>query len=82
MDSARIRRNPVLGLPAAQEILSLSIEIRRPLGLLLRQLAAQARDKANKSWASHKPPMAAYWAAVAVWAKHIARVVDPAEARQ
>lgn len=75
-------RNPVLLLPAAQGILALPIETRRPLGLLLRQLADQANSEAQRAWKSNKGIMAAYWKAVSVYAKHLARVIDPAHARR
>lgn len=75
-------RNPVLLLPAAQGILALPIEARRPLGLLLRQLADQANDGAHRSIKRNKFVMAAYWKAVSVYAKHLARVIDPASARR
>jgi len=74
-------RNPVLLLPAAQGILALPVESRRPLGILLRQLADQANNQAQASWRSNKGIMAAYWKAVSVYAKHLARVIDPACAR-
>jgi hypothetical protein len=75
--SRREVRNPVLALPAAQEILALSIEIRRPLGTLLRQLADQANEKAEGSAKKAKWMMLAYWKVVAVYAKHIAHAIDP-----
>lgn len=74
-------RNPVLLLPAAQGILALPVESRRPLGILLRQLADQANEQAQSSWKSNKGIMAAYWKAVSVYAKHLARVIDPISAR-
>lgn len=74
-------RNPVLRLPAAKSILALPVETRRPLGLLLRQLAADASDEAQRSWKANKGIMAAYWKAVSVYAKHLAHVIDPASAR-
>lgn len=75
-------RNPILLLPAAQGILALPIESRRPLGLLLRQLSVQAAEQAQGSWKSNKGIMAAYWKAVSVYAKHLAHVIDPASARR
>lgn len=74
-------RNPVLMLPAAKAILNLPIESRRPLGILLRQLADQANEEAKRSWARNKGIMAAYHKAISVYAKHLARVIDPAHAR-
>lgn len=74
-------RNPVLKLPAARAILDLPIEQRRPLGLLLRDLAHQADRDAEAAWRKRKGMMAAYWRIVSTYAKHLARVIDPAHAR-
>lgn len=70
-------RNPALKLPAAAEIQALPREQRRPLGILLRQLAHQARDEAERSLRRNKPWMFVYFRVVSVYAKHIARVIDP-----
>jgi len=70
-------RNPVLALPAAQKILDLPPEIRRPLGILLRELAQQADEQAEHAWRKRKGIQAAYWRAVCTYAKHLARVIDP-----
>jgi len=70
-------RNPVLALPAARAIQDLPLEVRRPLGILLRELAQQASGKADVSWRQRKGIMAAYWRAVSIYARHIAHVVDP-----
>jgi hypothetical protein len=80
--SAKIEvRNPVLALPSARRILDLPPEIRRPLGILLRELAAEADAKAEETWRARKGIMAAYWRAVATYAKHLARAIDPAAER-
>lgn len=71
-------RNPVLALPSARRILDLPVEHRRPLGILLRELAVEAAAKAEQSWRQGKGIMAAYWKAVSIYAKHLARVIDPA----
>ncbi|ASG21963.1 hypothetical protein Y958_11450 [Nitrospirillum viridazoti CBAmc] len=70
-------RNPVLALPAARQILDLSRSERRVLGALLRDLAVQARTRAEEAWKARKGIIAAYWQANAVYAKHLARVIDP-----
>lgn len=75
-------RNPILRLEAARSICALPVETRRPLGILLRQLADQASEQATASWKSNKGIMAAYWKAVSVYAKHLAHVIDPASARR
>ena len=80
--SARIHvRNPVLGLPAAKAIIALPEEQRRPLGILLRQLAAEADGRAEDAWRSRKGIMAAYWRGVSTYAKHLARAIDPRRRR-
>lgn len=74
-------RNPVLRLPAAQAVLALPVETRRPLGLLLRELADQANTEAARSRQRNKHMMYAYWKVASVYIKHIARAVDPISAR-
>ncbi len=84
--SARVEvRNPLLTLPAARAIARLPAEMRAPLVELLRELAADAAGRAEESWRKKKAPMAAYWKAASVYAKHTARVMArppsiPAEA--
>lgn len=68
-------RNPVLALPAAQELLALPPETRAVLARLFRDLALDARLRAQKSWRTNKGPMAAYWKATGAYAEHIRRVV-------
>lgn len=70
-------RNPVLALPAVERLLTLPPALRNHLYDLLMQLRADAQERADKSWARHKGPMAAYWKAVAVYAGHIARAIRP-----
>ncbi len=65
--------NPLLRLPAFKALLALSPEVRAALRTVLRELALEAREKAERSWRRHKGPMAAYWRAVSVYAGHIAR---------
>jgi len=73
--SRREVRNPILALPAADAIGALPRDQRLALARLLSDLAKQARANADRAWEMRKPPMAAYWAACAVWAKHIAAVL-------
>lgn len=68
-------RNPVLRLPAAQRISALPLEAREVLRTLLLELSADARSRADYSWRRHKAPMAVYWKAVSVYARHIARLL-------
>ena len=67
-------RNPLLALPAARALIRLPPEARVVIALLLEDLARDARVRAEASWAKHKAPMAAYWKAVSVYARHLARV--------
>jgi len=68
-------RNPVLGLPAARLLLAMPIACRLPLAILLRDLARDARARAGIDWDRRKAFIAAYWAAVAVYAGHISRAL-------
>lgn len=74
-------RNPVLGLPAARLILAMPADIRALLAVLLLDLAADSRRRARSSWDSRKAFVAAYWATVAVYAGHIARILGGAGRR-
>jgi hypothetical protein len=67
-------RNPLWRLPAAQRIAKLPPEAREALREVLLQLSDQARVVAEASWRNHKAPMACYWKAVAVYARHAARL--------
>lgn len=68
-------RNPLLRLPAAQRLSELPIEARGMLRTLLLEISADARSRAEHSWRRHKAPMAAYWKAVSVYARHTARLL-------
>lgn len=68
-------RNPVLALPAAHAIISLPSSQRLALASILMDLSADAAQRAQAAWRVHKGIMAAYWKAVSVYAKHIARAV-------
>jgi hypothetical protein len=46
---------------------------------LLLDIRQDAQVRAEKSWRSHKAPMAAYWKAVAVYAGHAARLLRAAK---
>ena len=71
-------RNPVLGLQSAQALQELGNDARQALRAVLLDISADARKRAELSWRTRKPPMAAYWACIAVWAKHIARAINKA----
>ena len=70
-------RNPVLSLPSAQRINDLPPESRAALAALLRDLSADARARAQKSWRQNKGPMAVYWKAVGAYATHLYRAIRP-----
>ncbi|WP_208867849.1 hypothetical protein [Mesorhizobium delmotii] len=53
-------RNPLRRLPAPQRLAALPPESRQVLADLLVELAGDARQRANRSWARNKAPMAAY----------------------
>lgn len=67
-------RNPLLALPATEAFHTLPIEARQALNGLLRDISKDARRRAELCWRKHKAPMAAYWKAVAVYARHAAIV--------
>ncbi len=68
-------RNPVLVLPGMAALMNLPAPIREGFAVVPLDLAADARSRAVKAWASRKGPMAVYWQAVAVYAKHTARAL-------
>ena len=68
-------RNPLLALPAAQAFAAMPAPAREATRALLLDLATAASWRANESWRRHKAPMAAYWKAVAVYARHAARLL-------
>lgn len=67
------RANPMLSLPAVQRLVELDPVSKSVLRDILSDLQGDARGRADQSWARHKAPMAAYWAAVAVYAGHLSR---------
>ena len=69
-------RNPLLAMPAMEKLRDLSPEQRSALKALLREVAKDARFRAEKCWRTHKAPMAAYWKAVSVYAGHTARALS------
>lgn len=73
-------RNPVLRLPAMQEILARPLDepiSRRELGVIIRQLADQANSEAARSQRKNKHMMVAYWKVASVYTKHVARALNP-----
>jgi hypothetical protein len=73
--SRALIQNPVLALPAAAKLQELEPASQAALRAVLLDLAADAKARAAKSWATRKAPMAAYWYAVGVYAGHIAKVL-------
>jgi hypothetical protein len=70
--------NPLLKLPAAQKLLALPPEQREAIEALMRELRADADKLAEQSWKKRKGPMAAYWRAVATYARHTAHALSKA----
>ena len=68
--------NPLLHLPAGKKLLSLPAEQRAVLEPVLRKLRDQANAEAENAWRRRKGPMAAYWRAVATYARHIAHALS------
>lgn len=73
-------RNPLLRLPAAPDIAALPPEAREALRNLALDASKAWRALAEECWRSHKAPMAAYWKAMAVNARHLAMLCRRAEA--
>lgn len=75
-------RNPILALPSVARLRALSPEARLALQDILLDIQSDARLRAENSWRSRKPPLAAYWAACGVYAGHIARSIGPGPGRR
>lgn len=74
--------NPLLKLPAGRALLALPAEQHAPVEAVLRELRNQANEEAEKAWRRRKGPMAAYWRAVATYARHLAHALsDPYQRR-
>lgn len=70
-------RNPLVAMPSYRALAALGPKERAVLHALLIDLRTDARLRAAESWRRRKPPMAAYWAAVGVYAGHAARAFRP-----
>ena len=68
--------NPLLDLPAGRELVRLPRHERERIEAMMRALRDQANTEAEKCWQRRKGPMAAYWRAVATYARHIAHAVS------
>lgn len=68
-------RNPLLGVPGlAEEVATWSPETLACIERAARLCSAHWRVKGDECWKRHKPPMAAYWKAWAVNARHMALI--------
>jgi hypothetical protein len=67
-------RNPVLGMRCAASLRALPPEAKAVLAEVLFEIASTSRVRADECWRKHKAPMA-YWKAVSVYSKHIARAL-------
>ena len=69
-------RNPVLALPGVAALRALDPSTRAAIAGALRDIQADARERAVKCWKTHKAPMALNWKAVGVYAGHLARALS------
>lgn len=70
-------RNPILRLPSAHRLIEeLDPSARRALREILWELGAEADRLAQESWRKRKGPMACYWRACSVYARHIGRALN------
>ena len=67
-------RNPLMKLPSAKDIAALPPEARAALRSLALEASKAWRALGDECWKRHKPPMAAYWRAWSVNARHLARL--------
>jgi hypothetical protein len=83
--SRREVRNPILGLPAARQIMSdASPEAqlaRLWLWRLLRELNEQCRGNEVVAYGKRKGPMTNYWMSAATYVKHISHILSPRRRR-
>jgi len=68
--------NPLFKLPAAKKLLAFPDDQLRALEAVMRELRQQADELAERNWSRRKAPMAAYWRAVATYARHVAHVLS------
>ncbi|MGH8446491.1 MAG: hypothetical protein ACREVL_14560 [Solimonas sp.] len=72
--------NPLLKLPAGRALQALPAEDRARIEAVCRELRDQANTEAENAWRRRKGPMAAYWRAVATYARHIAHALSKGRA--
>ncbi len=80
--SAQVRNPIAADSEVAKIIAAMSPEGRESLRKILKALSASWRSKADKAWRTHKPPMAAYWKAGAVNARHLSVALKSAAPRK
>ena len=68
--------NPLLRLPAGQALRRLPKADRARIEAVMRELRDQANTEAENAWRRRKGPMAAYWRAVATYARHLAHALS------
>jgi hypothetical protein len=68
-------RNPVLALPAMEQLAELPPEVRRALARVMGDINRTSRERAQACWRRNKGPMALYWKAVGAYAGHIRRAL-------
>ncbi|KQP36097.1 hypothetical protein [Pseudorhodoferax sp. Leaf274] len=71
--------NPLLRLPAGRDLLALPAPDRERIEAVMRDLRDQANTEAETAWRRRKGPMAAYWRAVATYARHVAHALSQSD---
>ncbi|WP_235503956.1 MULTISPECIES: hypothetical protein [unclassified Acidovorax] len=66
-------------LPAGRALLALPPADRLRIEGVMRELREQANTEAENAWRRKKGPMAAYWRAVATYARHTAHALSKGE---
>lgn len=69
-------RNPLVALPSAAKFAALPDDVKALLLALMREASDDARARAEKSWKTHKGPLAAYWKTWAVNLRHASRLLN------
>lgn len=79
-------RNPLLGLPAAQDfaeaLAAAPPEVRQAFKRLLGELKVQCREKEVESYRKRKGPQVQYWMSTGTWVKHLRALVPLKGARR
>ncbi|UYK82271.1 hypothetical protein NG829_08275 [Xanthomonas sacchari] len=68
--------NPLLDLPAGKALRALPAADRARMESVMRELRDKANVEAEKAWRKRKGPMAAYWRAVATYARRTAHALS------